>query len=213
MASSVCRQLGRPYLDELSHGKSIAYHNCHHELIIPIVFDTGCSMSIISFREDFVSKIDKPKCPQIKGVGEAVHSITGVGTIQWDIYDMHGKELTIQTIAYLVPSADIRLLSPQAYYNEQRAGDNSAAYIDREGVTLILDSEGNMCTFPYHCHNNILYMLPSAKHQNCTKGKMMALLNNEDMLMVSNPTCMAQLFSVADKTNQNLTAAQRELLI
>ena len=81
----------------------------------PIVFDTGCSVSITPFQGDFVGIIQPCKVSHINGVGNTTHKIAGVGVVEWSIYDANGEEFVIQTAAYYVPSSDIRLFSPQTY--------------------------------------------------------------------------------------------------
>ena len=212
IASSVCHQLGRQYKDGPNNGKALAYNNCSHQPITPIVFDTGCSLSITPFKEDFISHILKPECSQIKGVGAATHPIKGVGLVKWLIYDMYGKEFVITTQAYLVPSSDIRLFSPQSYFQEQPRNDKSGAWVDRDGITLYIGSrKGKGYSFPYHPNNLIPYTL--SKDKKHRSNKLTQFLTDDDTALIRDPTFMAQLFSVADETNQNLTAAQRELQI
>ena len=241
VASSVSQQLGLNYAGGPSYGKSMAYHNCQHDnMMTPIVFDTGCSLSITPFKEDFVSSILKPQTSEIKGVGAATHPITGVGVVRWNIYyDMDGKEFSIQTYAYHVPSSDIRLFSPQAFFNEQPEDDESGAWVDRSGVTLFLGNsqKGVRYRFPYHPNNSIPYMLPTPLKQNkgrrpnglaklltkddmansqtnsqgCARNRLAEFLTEDDTKLVVNATFMAQLFTVADESNQNLTPSQKEL--
>lgn len=122
---------------------------------------------------------------------------------------MNGNELTIETQAYLVPSVDVRLFSLQSYFMEQPKHDKSGAWVDREAVTLQLGSpRGNKYKFPYHPNNNIPFMLPTSQK---TQSKVAQFLTSKDSMLMSNDNYMAQLFSVSDENNQNLTSAQKEL--
>ena len=65
VAADVHKQLGLKYHDK---GKSMAYHTMRQRT--PIVFDTGCSVSITPFLKDFVGALKQADHPNITGVGD-----------------------------------------------------------------------------------------------------------------------------------------------
>ena len=99
--------------------------------------------------------------------------------------------------AYYVPVVSIRLFSLQTYFQE----NNDKGHCDRQARKTVLTlPDGTSLTFPYNSGNNLPLML--------TTNPLQAGLTAHDI-----PTVRSMLLSVADQTNQNLTTAQRELLL
>jgi hypothetical protein len=92
----------------------------------PIVIDSGASLSISPHRGDFVGDI-KQLNSTIKGI-YTVTKIAGVGTVRWTFKDVFGSIKIIETRAYYIPDAGVRLLSPQVYFQEQQAGSYLMTY-------------------------------------------------------------------------------------
>jgi Integrase core domain. len=127
---------------------------------MPIVIDTGASRSISPHRSDFIT------FEELKGsLGTISHesTIAGKGRIKWDIIDQNGKSCCIQTEAYYVPSATIRLYSPQFHFNEHRAGHLS---LNHCGVDLQLPTANKRTnlasvSFPFNSMSFLPMMLPA----------------------------------------------------
>ena len=93
--------------------------NVHVQAHVPIVFDTGASFSLTPFIEDFdVEGIEEPDVKEMHGIADKI-KIEGRGWVEWSIRDAFGNICLIRTQAYYVPSAHIRLFSPQTYFKEQ----------------------------------------------------------------------------------------------
>eukprot|EP00536_Pseudo-nitzschia_multiseries_P017995 jgi/Psemu1/53575/gm1.53575_g len=85
---------------------------------LPIVINSGASCTIISTISDFTDQITKSKCTTSLTQSRGKAAVIGEGTITWNIEDIKkGTRCQIHTKAYYVPSATIRLFSPQAYTN------------------------------------------------------------------------------------------------
>jgi hypothetical protein len=84
---------------------------------LPIVIDTGASCSITPMHSDFIGTIDPSDVPTLNNISGTT-SVVGQGTIEWNIQDAKGIVKPIQTTAYYVPQATIRLFSPQVYIKE-----------------------------------------------------------------------------------------------
>jgi hypothetical protein len=77
---------------------------------IPIVFDTGASMSLTPLREDFEGEVGVPPITTMHGLQGAV-KVVGVGKVSWTVFDAYGVVRVIKTTAYLVPEGNIRLFT------------------------------------------------------------------------------------------------------
>ena len=86
----------------------------------PIVFDSGCTISISPYKEDCVgglTQINKP----ITGLSSTVE-VEGEGAVLWSFYDDYGVIQHIKVKAYYIPSSPVRLFSPQHYFKQEKGG-------------------------------------------------------------------------------------------
>lgn len=166
---------------------------------LPIVFDTGASTSVTPLREDFLGSLELPQVHSLHGLKGAIE-VKGTGIVSWPIIDMYGVTRTIKTRAHYVPGANIRLFSPQVYFQDN-AGGSSTITRDRIQFTI---ADGTTLQFPYNTTANIPLMLTNPQ---TTIG-----LTIEDIDMLSSSTQVHSYLSVADELNRNLTASQKELL-
>jgi hypothetical protein len=87
---------------------------------VPVIFDTGASLSITPYSADFIVPPTAPK-NTIKLGGMAGNlDIMGVGTVSWTFLASNGLEIQIRTLAYWVPNAKARLLSPQKLFKKSQ---------------------------------------------------------------------------------------------
>ena len=118
------------------------------------------------------------------------------------IQDVFGTVRAIKTEAYYVLSASIHLFSPQDYFQENNGGQ----CVIHPRTTVLTLACGSELVFPYNGGSNLPLMLPSLA---CN----VAGMTFEDASYLSENNGAFACMSVADETNQNLTQAQRELLL
>jgi hypothetical protein len=126
--------------------------------------------------------------------------VAGVGRVKRTVFDVYGVTRIIKTRAYFIPEGNIRLFSPQTYFqeNERGAGETTS-----RGIKLTM-SDGTKLTFPYNNQSNIPLML--------TRGQTTVGLTQYDVEFLSQPHNVSTYLSVAEEVNQNIAAAQKELL-
>lgn len=186
-----------PYQDERLDIRAAAYKTSFTKEM-PIVFDTGASMSVMPLREDFEDELEAPPITSMQGLKDKVNVI-GVGKVSWTVFDMHGITRTIKTRAYLVPDGNIRLLSPQTYFQENGTG---SAKVTKEGVELVV-SDGTRMVSPYNPGSNLPLML--------TRTQTVVGLARSDTEYLADYNQVSACLSVVDEVNQNLTSSQKEL--
>ena len=181
----------------------------------PIVIDTGASISVSPNINDFVDGISEANVHDLKGLNHST-KVHGMGMVEWTIYDVYHSVKTIRTMAFYVPDATIRLFSPQTYFFE--GGGRGHLHCDKDQAILLLHN-GDKLTFPYNCETNLPFMLPATKTKSKkhsltfpTSERAVAGLTHADVTSFSDPDSLMSLMTVADEANQNLTAAQKELL-
>ena len=197
---------------------------------LPIVIDTGASNSITPTLTDFTGPLQKPNISSLGSLTSVKTPVDGQGPISWHIEDSNGVRSKIDTTAYYVPSATIRLFSPQVYTT---ANKTASLHLDHTGLSLTL-SNGVTVNFPIQHSNNLPFMLTSkaiADRQKSFKSQHLASSDSfqtiTGFLFSSTHDCFrtsvvdyvtaSTFLSPADdaifkKSNWNLDSAQKELL-
>jgi hypothetical protein len=161
----------------------------------PVIWDTGASLSVSHEAADFVSEVKPPPAPLVlKGLAKGLN-IVGVGTIEWLVASEDGTPRLLRLEAYLVPAAGQRLLCPQAYIQQQQRlfPDDPGSFVVRSDTMSLLGAGGPTVTVPFLASNN----LPSCP----------AWLPSGSLALAAELN-----LCVTDAQNQNLSAAQKELL-
>jgi hypothetical protein len=180
-----------------------AYQADQEETHVPIVLDTGASSLLTPFLNDFVGPIRPAPITSLNGLSAAAN-VSGVGTVEWMICNVFGVIKTIRTEAYYVPAASIWLFSPQVYFQENN--DKGKCHIEARRAILHIP-DGTSLGFPYNPHNN----LPMMIIDKC--GHSIAGLLHEEVGLLSDPTVVGSYLLVLNQVNQNITSAQKELLL
>ena len=168
---------------------------------LPVVIDSGASRSLTPNLSDFVGPLRECSVDTLKGLG-GKSLVVGVGTVEWTIRDLYGKTGKVRTEAYYVPSAEIRLFSPQTYFQElERSGGTSGYLLMNHSLAKLQIDGGDILTFPYQQGCNLPFMLPSVGDHN--------EVGMEPMSSLETNLCFV---SVVDETNPNITVTQKELL-
>ena len=193
---------------------------------MPIVIDTGASRSISPHRSDFIEF--RPHHMDI-GTINASSKVEGAGIVRWKVTDQNGLTSVIETAAYYIPSASIRLYSPQYHFRKHCGGSLT---MDNVGLHLSLptnQAKNPTLSFPFNAVNNLPMMLPShhphftsAMYSSCQSGdKIHAAVNKLSPILKDIPVVehfdflttrdtMEQLFLNGDQ-RANLSSAQLEL--
>jgi hypothetical protein len=118
-----------------NHDRQTVYLSNNHGM--PIVFDTGASSSVSPLREDFIGELQPPQIQTLQGLKGTI-SVAGSGTVEWTIFDVYGITRTIKTKALYIPEGNIRLFSPQVYFQENSKG---SAIVSSKFTSLQLADE------------------------------------------------------------------------
>jgi hypothetical protein len=167
---------------------------------MPVVIDTGASVSLTPLLSDFVSPLVPTALTELKGLTSKTH-VVGRGMVEWPISDFWNVPGVIRTQAYYVPNASIRLFSPQSYFQEHES-QQGRCVIQGKKVSLELH-DNTILEFPYNPGNNLPLMLMDESFQ--------VGIGRSDLNLYSSN--LSLLLSVTDQTNQNLHPAQKELLL
>ena len=119
-------------------------HGCCHNTLdfkhMPIIWDTGASQGLTPFLNDFIHY--EPAHIPVRDVSK-VNYVTRIGTVMYKFRATNGDDIFLPGVAFHLPSAEIRLLSPQSYH--QRWGGSST--VDGKIVRMTLP---NKCQHPNH---------------------------------------------------------------
>ena len=170
---------------------------------LPIVIDTGASVTLTPNPNDFIGPIRPSNKTKVNGLSSST-TVAGIGTVQWLIRDALGIVRQIKTEAYYVPEASIRLFSPQKYLMEQQKGH---LFADKDVVSIEIE-DGTRLRFPYQRGSCLPIMLTN-KH--FTDHDNISGLTFSDVSTMQALEEGSGLLNAADEMNQNLTGAQKEL--
>jgi hypothetical protein len=81
--------------------------------MVPLVIDTGASVTVTPYVTDFTSVITPVQSVEIKGIAEGLQ-VHGTGTVSYKYYNDAGNLVTLDIPNYLyVPQCTARLLCPR----------------------------------------------------------------------------------------------------
>lgn len=125
--------------------------------------------------------------------------------MEYQIQDALGNVQLIRTKAIWVPQSNVRLFSPQAYFQEH--DDQGKLIVTGRSVTLELPN-GSTLHFPHNRGNNLPMMLTDEM-----VNANMAGLEFHDAVALSNTTLVNSFLGVTHQANQNLSVTQKALLL
>ncbi len=181
------------------------YHTEHAKQII---FDSGASISISPYKEDFIDLDTSEEGIRHLSV-QAVNSkvkVKGVGTIRLVVYTDTGFRRHIETKAFWCPDAKITLLSVIRYCYETK--DGACFKCDDKGVVFHFtkSSGGGKITFQ---PPKLGHYIPSTTHftQNTHFDQLRKSIHDKlDKVRT-------RVYNVIDTSNINLTRSQKSLLM
>jgi hypothetical protein len=160
---------------------------------IPIVFDTGATISVTPNRDDFISWETPTGELKLTGITQSAQ-VLGVGRVRWTIRDDNGRLRELETRAYYVPQARARLFSPQAYLKQrENQGANGCFRVDEHGCSFVFPNTDGLARLTFVMEARTLPI---------------AYVMTPDGIETE-PT---GAFNVVLDNNFNLTYAQKELL-
>jgi hypothetical protein len=174
---------------------------------LPIVIDSGASYSVTPNLQDFVGPIEKCSTNELNSLKNSTIKVVGQGTVEWKIQDLFGTVRSVKTMAFYVPDASIRLFSPQAYFGKNK---RASLFMDHSKTILTLH-DGTPLKFPYNTGSHLLLMLTTKAL--AKPSKFIGLTFQYFQTSFDLNGSLASLLNVINETNQNLTAAQKELLV
>ena len=186
----------------------------NREGLVEVVLDTGCTFAISPDRSDFLTYHETKQGDrlQVQTAGGPT-SIAGHGSVQWTLVNEDGNPLPLELFCYHVPSAKIRLLSPQDFCQSQgfdrttdQFGGNSSyfwmyATRQQQRFQCPVDPRSNL---PIALARTLRRSGESLQSQVSTPG------NSCSTCSVNHPNHSMTVF---DDNNHNLTSAQKDLLL
>jgi hypothetical protein len=123
---------------------------------LPIVIDSGASVSVTLHIRDFRGLLQKCPTKTLAGLSSGME-VLGMGQVTWDIQDIYGFKRQITTMMYYIPKANIRLFSPRLYCYDQ----NDGSYPTMKDTKTLTLCDGTHIVFPYQPGNKLHIMLNS----------------------------------------------------
>jgi hypothetical protein len=199
----------------------------------PLVWDTGASFGLTPFRGDF---IDYTECSITINDIARTNQVVGVGTTLHK-FQHEGRDIFIPCLSYHLPTANIRLFSPQTFHtiyggHSTVNGDRVEQYIDHLRIRVDINNHGSNVPMVYGCHvspqemkehgPHIRSALPSYQRKTDALGSFTeGLFQSWDLSTIPVDEEFDRLGSsfgyglpgVGIPDNHNLSSAQKELLL
>jgi hypothetical protein len=163
----------------------------------PLIIDTGASVCISPLKSDFTTY--QPSTMKIKDLSSS-NTVAGEGLIEWHVLDTVGNSVTLALPGYHIPTAEVRLLSPQIMLHQL------GGYCHQTSTKIQIHLGNGYDIDAQHCTQTRLPMLCLANND-CLRNTFLASTfkyTSHDALAY--PTLLSE-------TNMNLTAAQKEVLL
>eukprot|EP00978_Attheya_sp_CCMP212_P020389 scaffold58309_cov49-Attheya_sp.AAC.3 len=160
---------------------------------VPLIVNMGALVCITPYRSDFMDyhKMDT----KIRGLSSN-NAVDGRGTIHWTLRDTFGHNTVVEVQAYHVPTAEIRLFSPQAYFKKNKGK------IIVDGKHSVLKNINGVDLQILHDKVSNLPMIFGASMD----------ITNFFANIATDIDYLRATLSVTDIQNQNLSSPQKELL-
>ena len=185
------------------------------EDIVDIILDTGCTFSITPDRRDFIEYHPGTTGHQVQTVNGPT-DLTGYGRVRWTLISEDGSLLDMILPCHHVPASNVRLLSPQDYC-QHRGLDRSKDQFGGNSNYFWLNADHDRTRFqcPIDPRSNLPVALAKipCNQGGCTTESTESIAND---LPSSCPSCHRHgivSHSVLAEANQNLTSAQKDLLL
>jgi len=163
-----------------------------------VIVDTGASVCISPHRSDFVTYNNSKM--KIKDLSSS-NQVAGEGILRWNLQDSLGNPVEIELMGYHIPTAKVRLLSPQVLL--QTVG--GSAVMKENKIKFNLDI-GHQFSARF-CSRSNLPLIPLAQNQQKN------FWNEAFGYTANNIRKVNELRSVLANDNTNLSNSQKELLL
>lgn len=133
-----------------------------------------------------------------------MNSVAGRGLVKWTVLDQYGRPHNIEIMAYHVPTASVRLLSPQCVFQTQSLGGNGVQ--NEHSYTMVLESGATLIASYGRANLPLLSMQDTPSDYTCFWTQCFGVLASEEN------DWFVHIFNAA-KQNSNLLVPQKELLL
>jgi hypothetical protein len=165
-----------------------------------VIIDMGASVCISPHQTDFVTYGDSAM--KIKDLSSS-NQVVGEGLIRWSLCDATGAVVDIELMGYHIPTADVRLLSPQVLL----WSFGGHALLNSSGMDICLDDGVNLSA--NYCPRTNLPMIPLA----LSPGSQYCFWSDAFGYTTQDYKESVGLKSVLHQTNSNLSSSQKEVLL
>ncbi|KAI2489482.1 hypothetical protein MHU86_25099 [Fragilaria crotonensis] len=179
--------------------------------VVDIILDTGCTFAITPDKRDFI-QYHEGSVGKVQTVNGPT-PMAGYGLVRWTLISEDGTHLHLVVPCHHVPASKVRLLSPQDFclykgfdHSLDQFGGNSNYFWmnadeDRTRFQCPIDPRSNLpvalAKLPCHKQGQCSQQVPIEPHPTCISCQRQAI----------------STMSVFEETNQNITAAQKDLLL
>ena len=177
-----------------------------------MVIDTGVSTCATSFKSDFIGPIEYGNFGSVQTTDTNCKvNIEGRGIIRWKALDALGRTCNMECIAHYILKMSMPLFSPQSYCQFHHL-DKDTVYYGGNSMDFFLKTVDNRkLQIPIDGPSNLPIILVKPDKTKCNSCDPLSCPTGQPYMSCSHSHITSLL--VFDETNQNITRAQRELLL
>jgi hypothetical protein len=168
---------------------------------VPLIIDSGASVCVTPEKADFKPGSYRPSNMKVRDLSSGENKVLGEGLVHWPVKDERGNTHVIEIFCIHIPSAGVRLLSPQVLKRTHNIGGS----IDDDGIRL---SSKDVSMFaPYSSISN----LPELQLVDMPKTSSAWSDAFSDISPQHTTKADSVYLTVIDPGNTNLSPSEKEL--
>jgi hypothetical protein len=172
---------------------------------IPLIVDSGASVCITPCKSDFIPNTYRESNMKVRDLsGE--NAVAGEGLVRWAVLDSSGNTRVIEIAGIHIPTAGVRLLSPQVLRHTHGIGGS----IEDDGIHLT--GQDSTIIAKYNAVSN----LPELQLVDMPKTSPVWSDTYGELNFSSDPSLSGArqaYLNVIDTENRNLTPGEKELML
>lgn len=142
----------------------------------PVIFGSGASLVITFDESDFAGAIRPLSNHYLGGLANGLET-KGIETVHWKFRSKTGV-MTVVLLAYYIPAARVRLISPQRLFNTAK-GVVGRFLVDEAHTTLTFDGVGDI-RIDYNTNNHLPTVLGKNRGPGSVEVNLSGLLSDEN---------------------------------
>ena len=190
------------------------YRDATSDDVFSLIFDTGATISVTPHLSDFIEPPEQSEDSHLNGLSHTAR-IAGIGRVKWILTNDDGTTRELVTLAYHIPTSNVRLFAPIAYLKQLKNQDRQSNGRRSHKPNFHLEADkaifsfGDGGTISFTYSSTLLPIADATRHHEALDELPQAHAGTPFLNPLADE---GPIHQVIDIDNQNLTEARKELL-